>query len=158
MAVKVKDLITGIIWWRKKTLNIAFFSQCVVFIICSQLSRAHCPHFRYIKVLAYMYSIPGLFLSFNFDFYDCPCGINWFSLSSCCAVKVELHKYFVGWKWQWHYPETDQVQSLWGQPRQLPVHGLTLLAAHIEQNTNWQLGLRGTTLEGWLNNSTPLCG
>lgn len=33
MAVKVKDLITGIIWWRKKTLNITFFSQCVWYLL-----------------------------------------------------------------------------------------------------------------------------
>lgn len=83
----------------------------------------------------------------------------WFPLSSLwnqpsCSVvalvKVELCSFFfVAWKWQWHYPETDLVQSLWGQPRPPPVHGLTLLVARIEQNTNWQLGLRGTTLEGW---------
>lgn len=73
------------------------------------------------------------------------------STESLCSSSCEgkFYSYIVAWKWQWHYPETDLVQSLWGQPRQPPVHRLTLLAAHIEQNTNWQLGLRGTTLEGW---------
>lgn len=84
----------------------------------------------------------GVFLDLTFLHY-CLCGVNW------VALFLWRYSYFVAWKWQWHYPETDLVQSLWGQPRRPPAHSLTLLAAHIEQNTNWQLGLRGTTLEGW---------
>lgn len=35
MAVKVKDLITGIIWWRKKTLNITFPSVSYLLFVHS---------------------------------------------------------------------------------------------------------------------------
>lgn len=104
-----------------------------------------------LKYKTYLSSAGAKFPGWCFSIYLIPLLSLWnqLSCSVVALVTVQFCSYVVAWKWQWHYPETDLLQTLRGQPWQPPVHGFTLLTSRIEQNTNWQFGLRGTTLEGW---------